>query len=169
MCGAGRNRRSASGEAQGILHPTGAEWVPEVKLSATILARDARFWTAFNACTFDHVDELITRNVEFCHDKGGPTLGFPALLNSLKDNLCGPGSRLRRDVVAGTLKVFPLRNGAEIYGAILSGEHVLYVTLPGKQEFLDGRANFTHLWLKEDGVFKIARLLSFAHRPAVER
>jgi hypothetical protein len=97
-------------------------------------------------------------------------VGIDALTESVKKNLCGTNSsRLRREAVAGTIKVFPLRKGNEIYGAIMSGEHVFYVTENGKPEFLDGRANFTHLWLIRNGDYKMARILSFDHRPASSR
>ena len=54
-----------------------------------------------------------------------------------------------------------------VYGAILSGEHVFYVRQKGKPEVLDGRAKFTHLWLLKDGVWKMSRVLSYDHGPAV--
>lgn len=140
------------------------------QLSAIILAKDKQFWTDYNQCSIDSFKAFFTPDVEFYHDKGGITLGVDNLLDTMKRNLCGAGGdRLRREAVPDTAKVFPLRNGNQVYGAILSGEHVFYVRSPGKAEFLDGRANFTHLWLKKDGDFKIARVLSFNHHPAVPR
>jgi hypothetical protein len=137
------------------------------KLTAVILEKDSRFWTAYNTCDTEKFRSFFTDDVEFYHDKGGVTLGIDALTESVKKNLCGTNNfRLRREPVAGTIKVFPLRKGNEIYGAIMSGEHVFYVTENGKPEFLDGRANFTHLWLIRNGDYKMARVLSFDHRPA---
>ena len=137
------------------------------KLTAVVLEKDRRFWTAYNTCDTEKLRAFFTDDVEFYHDKGGVTVGIDALTESVKKNLCGTNSsRLRREAVAGTIKVFPLRKGNEIYGAIMSGEHVFYVTEKGKPEFLDGRANFTHLWLIRNGEYKMARILSFDHRPA---
>ena len=81
--------------------------------------------------------------------------------------LCSnPKWRLRREAVAGTVKAFPLKNGDKIYGVIISGEHVFYVTELGNAEFLDGRANFTEVWLMKNGDYKMARILSYNHHPA---
>ena len=68
--------------------------------------------------------------------------------------------------MAGTVNVFPLKNGDKIYGAVISGEHLFYVTELGKAEFLDGRANFTHVWLLKNDGYKMARILSYNHHPA---
>jgi len=58
------------------------------------------------------------------------------------------------------------KNGEEIYGAVLSGEHVFFVLEAGKPPRLDGHARYVHLWLKRDGDFKMARILSIDHGPA---
>ena len=150
--------------------PGAAQQTPssDEQLAAIVRAGDARFWQAYNACTVDAFRDLLTSNVEFYHDKGGASVGRDSLLSKLRVNLCGPNVwGLRREAVPGTEAIYPLRDGKRIYGAILSGEHVFYVTPPGKPEFLDGRANFTHLWLEEDGVLRMARILSFHHRPAI--
>jgi hypothetical protein len=89
------------------------------------------------------------------------------LIESLDKNLCSnPNYRLRREAVAGTVKVYPMQNDNEIYGAIITGEHVFYITADGKPEYLDGDANFTHLWLLKNGEWKMARVLSYNHHPA---
>ncbi|MEP6949264.1 MAG: hypothetical protein ABI863_08325, partial [Ginsengibacter sp.] len=54
----------------------------------------------------------------------------------------------------------------KIYGAIISGEHVFYVTANGKPEYLDGHANFNQLWLLENGEWKMKQILSYNHHPA---
>jgi hypothetical protein len=144
-------------------NPAAAQTEQE-KLQSTILEKDARFWKAYNNCETDTLKDFFTDDVEFYHDKGGPTIGLQALADSIKTNLCGNAKwRLRREVVPGSVRVFPLSKGATIYGAILSGEHVFYVTELGKPEFLDGRANFTHVWLINNGEFKMARILSYNH------
>jgi hypothetical protein len=138
--------------------------------SPAILALDASFWQAYNRCDHAATREFIAEDVEFYHDKGGPTLGQDALVASIRDNLCrNPAAfRLRREPVEGTVRVFPLKKGSTVYGAILSGEHLFYLSQDGKPEVLDGRARFTHLWLLKDGRFTMARILSFDHGPAVK-
>ena len=136
------------------------------KLTETILLKDSLFWTAYNTCDTTKYQEFIASDVEFYHDKGGITLGLEKLLEVTKKNLCGPTDfRLRREAVAGTVKIFPMEADGVIYGAIISGEHVFYIRQAG-QEKLDGLARFTHLWLLKDSSWKMTRILSYDHGPA---
>ena len=134
------------------------------KLTATILHLDSAFWNAYNNCDTARFKNFVTDDVEFYHDKGGITLGAKALIESLDKNICGNvNSRIRREAVAGTVKVYPMQNGDELYGAIISGEHVFYMTEKGKPEYQSGAANFTQLWLLKNGVWKMSRILSYNH------
>ncbi len=137
------------------------------KLTATILHLDSAFWKAYNDCDTNHFKDFVSDDVEFYHDKGGITSGAEKLIQSLNKNLCSnPGYHLRREAVANTVRVFPMQQGNEIYGAIISGQHVFYVTDKGKPEYLDGAADFTQLWLLKNGVWKMARILSYNHHAA---
>ncbi len=134
------------------------------KLTATILHLDSAFWKAYNNCDTNHFKDFVSDDVEFYHDKGGITLGAEKLIQSLNRNLCSnPAYHLRREEVTGTVKVYPMQQGNKIYGAIISGQHVFYVTDKGKPEYLDGAADFTQLWLLKNGVWKMARILSYNH------
>jgi hypothetical protein len=135
-------------------------------VASTILSLDDRFWQAYNSCDTGAFRQFFTEDVEFYHDKGGATLGVESLLTTMKTNLCGDGGRLRREAVEGTVKVFPLHDQKAVYGAILSGEHLFYVQERGKAERLDGRARFTHLWLRSGATWRMARILSYDHGPA---
>ncbi|MVT08304.1 nuclear transport factor 2 family protein [Chitinophaga tropicalis] len=137
------------------------------ELSATITRLDSLFWDSYNHCDTTKMGSFFTEDVEFYHDKGGVTLGLPALVHTFSKNICSnTGFRLRREPVEGTYKVFPMKKDGVIYGAILSGEHVFYILETGKPERLDGLAKFTHLWLLTDGVWKMKRVLSYDHGPA---
>jgi hypothetical protein len=110
---------------------------------------------------------MFTEDVEFYHDKGGPTIGFDNFMNAVETGLCGnPDSRLRREAVGRTVQIFPLESQNKVYGAIISGEHVFYVNEKGKPEFLDGRARFLQMWLLKDGSWKMSRIMSYDHGPA---
>jgi uncharacterized protein YneR len=109
------------------------------------------------------MSSFFTEDLEFYHDKGGLTAPKAAFVESTKKNLCGnPGWRLRREAVAGTVKVYPLNN----YGALISGEHVFYINETGKKEKLDGLAKFTQLWQFKNNEWKMSRVLSYDHGPA---
>src|SRR5664279_3690953 len=137
------------------------------KLTATITRLDSAFWKAYNNCDTAQFINYLTDDVEFYHDKGGITIGAKALIESLNKNLCSNVNyHLRREAVAGTVKVYPMQNGNEIFGAIISGEHVFYITENGKAEYLDGDANFTQLWLLRNGNWKMSRILSYNHHAA---
>ena len=137
------------------------------KLEATILFSDSLFWAAYNNCDTQKFHEFFTNDVEFYHDKGGITSGLENLTNSIEKNLCSNENfRLRREAVAGTVKVFPLQESNTIYGAIISGDHVFYIAEKAKKERLDGLAKFTHVWILKDNDWKMSRILSYDHGPA---
>jgi hypothetical protein len=135
-------------------------------LTRTILSLDSVFWQAYNRCDVEKMETFFTKDVEFYHDKGGLTVTADSLFKSIRKGLCGNENwRLRREVIPGTLKVYPLNN----YGAILSGEHLFYINEKGKEEHLDGIARFTHVWRFSDNQWKMHRVLSYDHGPASER
>jgi hypothetical protein len=130
-----------------------------------VLAEDARFWVAYNACDVGALRPFFSDDVEFYHDKGGPTVGLENLIASVKANLCSGASRVRREAVDGTVRLSALRKDGVVYGAVLSGQHRFYVREGDKPERLDGQATFTHLWLLRDGAWKMTRVLSYEHGP----
>jgi hypothetical protein len=137
------------------------------KLTATILRLDSLFWKTYNECNTENSGQFITDDVKFYHDKGGITDGKNALVASIKNNICGnQNQRIRREAVDGTVKVYPLRNGDSIYGAIISGEHYFYVAENNKPEKREGLAKFTQLWLLKNNEWKMSVILSYDHGPA---
>ncbi len=133
----------------------------------TILKKDSLFWLSYNNCDTTGYNNLFSDDLEFYHDKGGITLGVQGLALSLAKNLCSNKDfRVFREEVKGSVKLFPLEKNGEVYGAILSGEHIFYIKEKDKPQRVDGRAKFTHLWLLKDGVWKMTRILSFDHQPA---
>ena len=146
---------------------TTAAQTSQEKLTAEILHLDSAFWNTYNNCDTTAFKNYFTDDVEFYHDKGGVTTTAASLVESLNKNLCGNSNyRLRREAVAGTVNVYPMQKGNEIYGAVISGEHLFYITTDGKPEFLDGQALFMDLWLLKNGTWKMARIISYNHHPA---
>lgn len=136
----------------------------EPQLTATILHLDSAFWNAYNNCDTAHFIDFVTDDVEFYHDKGGVTTDGKSLISALNKNICGSSaSRLRREAIAGSVKVFPMKDGDKIYGAIITGEHSFYITANGKPEYHSGDAAFTQLWIVKNGVWKMSRILSYNH------
>ena len=136
-------------------------------LDARIRHEDAGFWEAYNRCDVGRMSQFFWPDFEFYHDKGGLTVGLGPFVEALKTGLCGkPNFRLRREAIPETVKVYPLRNKGVTYGAVLSGEHYFFINDSGKPEYRDGVARFFHVWLLKDGMWKMARAVSYDHRDA---
>ena len=136
-------------------------------LDATIRHEDAAFWEAYNRCDVGRMSQFFWPDFEFYHDKGGLTVGLGPFVEALKTGLCGkPNFRLRREAIPETVKVYPLRNNGVTYGAVLSGEHYFFINDSGKPEYRDGVARFFHVWLLKEGLWKMARAVSYDHRDA---
>ncbi len=139
----------------------------EQQLTNTILLKDSLFWTSYNSCYFGNMQQYFTDDVEFYHDKGGITVGSKELIASIEKGICNDENlKIRREAVGGSIKVFAMKNNGKIYGAVISGEHLFYIKEKGKDEYVDGLAKFTHLWILKDSVWKMYRLLSYNHGPA---
>ena len=121
-----------------------------------------------NSCNTSRLDEFFTENLEFYHDKSGVISGLSSFIEVIRNGLCKEGgSRVRREVVPGSVKIFLLNQDGRPYGAIFSGDHLFYLKQNGMDERLDGRAKFTHLWLLNNNEWKMARVLSYDHGPAI--
>ena len=138
-------------------------------LTERIAARDAEFFQLFfEGCDPARARSMIADDVEMYHDKGGfvwrGAEGVIAEYAKACDERRKPDAwRSRRELVRGTLRVDPVPG----YGAIEDGVHVFYEREGDGPERLAGRARFTQLWaLGEDGVWRLARIFSFAHEKA---
>ena len=81
----------------------------------------------------------------------------------IKNGLCKMDYKATRELVAESLKVYPMKNQGKLYGAIQTGEHRFYAKYPDKEKVLTSTALFSHLWLLEDGEWKLSRVLSYDH------
>ena len=65
---------------------------------------------------------------------------------------------MRRDLVPGTLEVYPIKD----YGAVEMGTHRFHH--PGQESTEQvGEAKFVTLWQNKDGEWKITRAISYDH------
>lgn len=128
-------------------------------LQDTIAALDAAVFDAFNTCSnpaqLDRHAGYFASEVEFYHDTGGVTRSRTKMLQNTARHVCGT---FRRELVPGTLKVFPIKD----YGAIEQGSHRFCHFEGGTCE---GMADFVIVWHNQEGHWKITRVLSYAHRP----
>lgn len=123
----------------------------------TILRMDSIFFKAFNNCDTATTNGMFTKDLEFYHDRGGLTR-YDENLASIRYR-CSQDYKVRRELVPGTSEVFPIKD----FGAIQLGSHHFYYTPKAGKEQLDGTFRFVHVWKNENGVWKIARVISFDH------
>jgi len=129
----------------------------QAELEQTIRALDAELFDAYNKCDLEKFGSLIDENVEFYHDKAGNTFGRAALVEAIKNNICG---KVTRELAPGTLQVYPMKG----YGALEIGVHRFHH--PGQSNDSLGEASFVHLWQCKDGAWKVARVISYDHHEA---
>lgn len=116
----------------------------------TIVYMDSLWEDSYNNCRIDKQEELISEDLEFYHDQGGLMTSKKALIEALKRNICG---KVTRELQAGSIEVYPIPG----YGAVEMGLHRFHA----KNDTGHGTyARFVHLWRKENGRWKITRVIS---------
>ena len=133
------------------------------ELLTIISSLDHNFFEAYNNCELNKIESLFTSDIEFYHEKRGQLTSRQSVMEVFSKNLCGDKSnRVRRELVEGTLQVYPIAN----YGALAIGEHRFYLTQAGQKEKLDGIGRFANLWQLKDGEWKMSRVFSYGfHSP----
>ncbi len=125
----------------------------QAELFKTIQTEDAELFAAYNNCDLAKMSQMVAEDLEFYHDKTGLMTGRQALVDAVKNNICG---KVHRELVVGSLEVYPIAG----YGAVEIGTHRF--THPGKDDDL-GEAKFVHLWRYKDGQWQVTRVISFDH------
>ena len=136
------------------------------ELFDAIAARDQQLFAAvFDTCDADALKPLVAEDFEFYHDKDGLNETSGAhFIEDIRQH-CervrkGVDFRARREVVKGTLEVYPLNN----YGAVETGVHNFYAIEAGKPDRMTESAKFLQIWKKVDGQWQVTRVVSYDHR-----
>lgn len=128
-------------------------------------AADQAYWDAYNHADPDKMNVWLAPDVEFYHDRGGKLIGKKAL--SVANEVMKTATvKLRREAVPGSVHFFPLRQGENLYGVFVTGEHRFYARPPGEAEKLVGQANFSQLMLLQGKEWRITRVFSYEHADA---
>lgn len=122
------------------------------------------FSVGFNTCDISQFEKLVSDSFEFYHDEAGITSSKKEFIAGIENGLCKLDYKARRELTAGTMEVYVLKKDGKIYGAVQNGQHIFYALEKGKPEYITSRAKFTHLWLLENGVWKLSRGLSYDHQ-----
>lgn len=135
-------------------------------LYKTIMSKDSLlFNVGFNKCDISQFENLISDNFEFYHDKD--SISDKAIfLQNLKKGIClsGKSYKVRRDLTAGSTEIYPLTKNGILYGALQTGIHQFFEISPGQKDKPGSTAKFTHVWLLQNGVWKLARSFSYDHQ-----
>lgn len=135
------------------------------ELYRTLRLKDSLLFNAsFNTCNIPELESLVSDDFEFYHDKGGLMATKAEFIEQTKNGLCKLSYKARRELVEESLEVFPLNKNGVLYGAIQTGRHNFYAKEKNKPEYLSGTAIFTHVWLLENGAWKLKRVLSYDHQ-----
>ena len=129
---------------------------PSDELPRTIAALDAALFDAYNTCQPEKFAAFLADDLEFYHDQTGLSRGSQSTVDAIKKNICG---KVRRDLVEGTMKVYPLKN----YGAVQAGSHRFCDPKLAKCGAGSGEARFVHLWQNTSGAWKLTRIISYDH------
>jgi len=134
------------------------------ELFQTLKAKDSIIFTeGFNKCNLNPLEDLLTADIEFYHDKGG-FQDKELFMKAMRENICSsPERKPIRKLSPNTLEVFPLYNNGVLYGALQKGKHEFYLKETDKALYQTGAALFTILWIKENEDWKAKRIYSYHH------
>lgn len=134
------------------------------ELYKIIKAKDSLLFTiGFNTCEIKQFENLLSENFEFYHDQEGLTNSKIDFISGIKNGLCKLQYKPKRILAENSLEVYPLKKDGVLYGAIQTGTHNFYAVESDNSEYLTSIAKFTHIWMLENGNWKLTKGLSFDH------
>ena len=124
---------------------------------ATIAALDSTMFAAFNAHDADRLGTFFTADLEFYHDKSG-LAGYDSTMANFRGLFArNADTGLRRDLVPGTLEVYPLGE----FGLLEVCQHHFCHTENGKEDC--GTFKNIMVWRKEGESYRVSRVISYDH------
>lgn len=150
----------------GIINPMVAQISEDSELFKTLKAKDSLLFNiGFNNCDISQFRNLTTADLEFYHDKNGVLNTNEEFATVMANGICKKDNpyKSRRELVEGSLQVFPLYDNGKLYGGIQNGEHKFYELFEGTEK-AGNIARFSHLWIFKNEQWKIKRIYSFDHQ-----
>lgn len=120
-----------------------------------IASLDRIMFDAFNRHDIVDLMAFFGEDLEFFHDTGG-RLGYTQVRDGFQSNFV-KNDGLRRDLVPGSLEVYPIQG----YGAIEVGAHRFCHEEEAQTQC--GTFRFVHVWEKKEGAWKVTRVISYDH------
>lgn len=135
------------------------------ELYKIIKAKDSLLFNlGFNNCDIKQFENLVSGDFEFYHDQSGITNTKVEFITGIKNGLCQLAYKPKRELAKNKMEVYPLEKNGVLYGAIQTGIHNFYAVADNKPEYLTSIAKFTHVWILENGDFKLSKGLSYDHK-----
>ena len=129
----------------------------DIELYNEIVHMDRVMFDAFNAQNIEKLKATFSETLEFYHDKGGLS-GFEQTMNNFKSLFeKNQHTGLRRDIVKGSLEVYPIKD----YGAVEICLHCLCHIENDKNDC--GVFKNVMVWQNKNGVWKVTRVVSYDH------
>lgn len=142
-------------------------------LYKTIISKDSLlFDVGFNTCDISQFENLLSDQFEFYHDRDSIS-NKTLFLHNLRNGLCRSveSYQARRALVPGSTEIYPLYHKGVLYGALQHGIHQFYERSAKKNESLataneqfGSTARFTHVWVLDNGLWKLKRSFSYDHQ-----
>ncbi len=110
---------------------------------------------------------MTTRDFAMYHDQAGiisPQDTFVAIMQALEDL----PYKSRREVVDGSIEIFPLYRRGKLYGALQHAESDFYAKRDGEKEKLRSQSKSTILWLRQDNRWLMSKVVSYDHQKSEE-
>ncbi len=120
-------------------------------LEATIKEMDRLYFEAYNTCDMQTQADFYHEDIEFYHDMGGLQTDKEALLQSIKDNICG---KVSRELLEGSIEVTPIPG----FGAVEIGKHSFINHMEGDSQ--SAPSKFVVVWKDTPDGWKIYRVIS---------
>jgi Domain of unknown function (DUF4440) len=124
-------------------------------LFETIARMDRHLFDAFNAHNVVRLMAMASNDLEFYQDSSG-LKNYQQCFTEFK-TLFASNTSIRRELVEGTLEVYPIKD----YGALEIGEHRFCHVESGKDDC--DVFKFAMLWQKTDDSWKVSRVISYGH------
>lgn len=135
-------------------------------LYKTIISKDSLlFNVGFNTCDIAQFENLLSDQFEFYHDKDS-IQDKAIFLKNIRKGLCGSTKtyQARRDLIPESTEIYPLAKNGALYGAIQIGIHQFFEPTPAGKDKFGSTARFTHVWILENGIWKLRRSFSYDHQ-----
>ena len=124
-------------------------------LYSAIAAADSALFAAFNQRDLSRLRSFFTRDLEFYQDNEGVE-NYAQTMRDFRQ-MFGQAAPIHRDLVPGSLEVYPIKN----YGAMEVGRHRFCHVENGKEDC--GTFSFVQIWRRTKAGWQISRVISYGH------